>query len=189
MSILLTSAAVWADDDADVEKLSKIKSAYLLNFMKFAAWPDEAFENERSPIGVAVVGEDTLGEMLDRTFADRHVHDRPIVVRRYRFPSPRDYDSRRQYEEATTEMYAQLNSMHVVYICQSEDDRIDEILSYVTSKHVMTVGESSRVVRAGVVLGLALEEGRVVFYVNKKSLERQNLRISSKVLNLAKVVD
>ena len=53
--------------------VAKIRAAYLLNFIRFTAWPEETFESDSSPITVTVIGEDTFGSILDDTFKSKTI--------------------------------------------------------------------------------------------------------------------
>ena len=58
----------------------KVKAAFLYHFIRYTTWLAEAFEDERAPILVLVVGEDPFGSRLRAALVDKVVAGRPIQV-------------------------------------------------------------------------------------------------------------
>jgi len=51
---------------ADAQREYQLKAAFIYNFVQFVDWPVGAFEDARSPIVLATVGEDPFQGALDR---------------------------------------------------------------------------------------------------------------------------
>ena len=54
---------------------------------------------------------------------------------------------------------------------------------------ILTVGETPRFIEQGGIVNFFLENGKVRFEINRSAAERSGLRISSRLLQLAKIVD
>ena len=76
---------------------------------------------------------------------------------------------------------------HVLFLAVHAGE-LRGVLGSLKGASVLTVGESPQFARHGGTIGLLLEEGRVRFEVNLDAAERAQLRVSSKLLAMAKTV-
>jgi hypothetical protein len=143
-----------------------VKAAFLFNFTKFVDWPADAFADEKSPFQLCVLGEDPFGKSLDDVVANEAVNGRPIVVRRL----PRGTDPR---------------SCQILFLGRTE--REAEVLAGLRGAPVLTVGESDRFLADGGLVNFFLDVRRVRFEIHLPNAERTPLKISSKLLRLAKL--
>jgi hypothetical protein len=148
-----------------------LKAAFLFNFTKFVDWPADTFADEKSPFNLCVLGgDDPFGGSLDEVVANETVNGRPIAVRR----AAREAD---------------LRGCQMVFLSRAQRDRQPEVLAGLRGSPVLTVGETDRFLADGGLIRFFLEANRLVrFEVNLPAVERTPLKISSKLLRLAKVV-
>lgn len=144
-----------------------LKAAFLYNFVKFVEWPADAFAGERSPLTVCVYGTDPFGDTLDNVVRGESVGERGLIVQR---PDALD----------------DLRDCHVLFISRSERSRLSEVLARVQGEPVLTVGDTDGFLKAGGVINFVLEENKVRFLINPEAAGRSGLKISSKLLRLAK---
>lgn len=145
----------------------ELKAAFLYNFVKFVEWPADAFAGTRSPLTICVYGEDPFGASLDGAVRGETVGERSLLVQR-----PQALD--------------RLRDCHVLFVSRSERPRMREILSRLERAPVLTVGDSDGFLREGGMINFVLEENKIRFLINQEAAERSGLRISSKLLRLAK---
>ena len=69
-------------------------------------------------------------------------------------------------------------------LCANHDS---SILEEVKTLPMLTVGQAGDFIRAGGILGFFLQDGRLRFEINPEAAQRVGLRISSRLLMLAKV--
>jgi hypothetical protein len=143
-----------------------LKAAFLFNFAKFVEWPASAFSNERAPLTICVYGEDPFGSTLDAVVQGERVGERSLLVQR-----PDSVDD--------------LGECHVLFVCRSERDRLDEVMKKVEGEPVLTVADTDGFLRAGGVINFILEGSKVRFLIDQEAAERSGLRISSKLMRLA----
>jgi len=170
------------------EKVLQIKAAFLLNFVKFTNWPSEAFESKTSPIVVVVLGDDPFGPVLEQTFAGRYVHGRDIELLRRNLPRRKDYRSDKAFQQVVDKLFRTLNVCHLAYINVDKEHR-RAVLDRLDSKYLMTVGHEKRYAREGTTLALDNADGKIVFFANIQAIEQTELKVSSKLLRLARVVE
>jgi len=146
-----------------------VKAAFLYNFAKFVEWPPETMPSGNAPLVLGVVGEDPFGQVLEETIKGKTVNDRELVIRRF----TRIQD---------------VSSCHILFISSSERKRLPEIIAALRWSSVLTVSDMERFAQRGGIISLTMENNKVRFEVNLDSAERAGLKISSKLLALAKIV-
>jgi hypothetical protein len=149
-----------------------LKAAFLFNFTKFVDWPADAgnpaYPDEKAPFQLCVLGEDPFGKSLDDLVLNETVNGRPIAVRRL----PRGTDPR---------------SCQILFLGRMERERQAEILGGLRGLPVLTVGESDRFLADGGLISFFLDARRVRFEISLANVDRSRLKISSKLLRLAKL--
>jgi len=145
-----------------------VKAAFLFNFAKFVEWPAGAFSGPTSPIVIWVLGEDPFGDALG-SLKGKTANGRPIVVR---------YAAN----------LGELERCHLLFVSASEKANLPKILQATKDWNVLTVGDVDGFARDGGTINLVNEEQRVVIEVNMEAAQRSRLKISSKLLALAKIV-
>lgn len=147
----------------------EIKAAFLYNFAKFVDWPASAHSSENSAIRVGILGIDPFGDTLDRPLKGRTVQGRPFAIQRSR-----------NLEE--------LKSCHILFVSTSEKDRMKGILAGLQGLPILMVGEVEGFARKGGTINFFLQEKQVRFEINPDAAARAGLKISSKLLQLARIV-
>jgi hypothetical protein len=147
----------------------QVKAAYLFNFLKFVDYPSEAFADPLAPIVVGVVGEDPFGSALPQVVTGKTVAGRDLVIRLYR---PGE----------------DLRGAHILFISASERKRLPMILSSLRGSSVLTVSDMAGFLDAGGMIQFLNENDRVRFAINMDSTSRAKLKMSSKLLSLARVL-
>jgi hypothetical protein len=164
--LLLAGALVAAAQEAPPLEY-ELKAAFLYNFVKFVEWPPDAFAGPRSPLTICVYGDDPFGSSLDEAVRGESLGERSLLVQR---PAA----------------LGELRDCKVLFVSPSERQRMPEVLSEVGGAPVLTVGDTDGFLRAGGIINFVLEENKVRFLINQDAAERSRLRISSKLLRLAK---
>lgn len=147
----------------------QIKAAFLFNFAKFVEWPPGSFAAAPAPLRICVLGRDPFGEELRRIVNERTVNGRRLEI---------DYmvDVRVS------------RTCNILFIAVSEKSRTRQILEVLRGAAALTVSDSEGLVQQGVMINFVLDDNRVQFEVNRKAIEVAGLKISSKLLSVAKLV-
>jgi hypothetical protein len=153
------------------ENLSEyqVKAAYLFNFLKFVEWPKDAFTDPLAPIVIGVVGEDPFGNALPQVVIGKTVQGRDLVIRIYHVGED-------------------LRGAHILFISSSERKRIPTILSSLRGSCVLTVADTTGFLEAAGMIQFLTENDRVRFAINVDATNQAKLKVSSKLLSLAKVM-
>ncbi len=153
---------------ADESLEYRVKAAFLLNFIKFTEWPPAAFTDSDSPITICIGGVDPFGEAVDQLVAGENVNGRKVTVERLkRAPLPKE--------------------CQVLFISKSEKN-IDKVLPAL-GPGVLTVGEGESFIRGGGMISFIIENRRVRFDINQSAAQNAALKLSSKLLSVARSVE
>ncbi|MGD0298660.1 MAG: YfiR family protein [Bryobacteraceae bacterium] len=153
---------------ADESLEYQVKAAFVLNFIKFTEWPAAAFTDADSPVSICILGTDPFGNALDQLIAGESVNGRRVAVQRLkRAPSPK--------------------ACQVLFMSKTEKD-VDKILPAL-GPGVLSVGEGETFVRAGGVIAFIIENRRVRFDINQTAAENAELKLSSKLLSVARSIE
>jgi hypothetical protein len=171
LAVFLSAQFVTAPEVNAQEALSEyqVKAAYLFNFLKFVEWPRESFADPLAPIEIGVVGEDPFGSALPQVVTGKTVQGRDLVIRIYRIGED-------------------FRGAHILFISASERKRLPMILSSLRGSSVLTVSDTEGFLDAGGMIQFLNENDRVRFAINLNAAAQARLKVSSKLLSLAKVV-
>jgi hypothetical protein len=171
LTVLFSIHFVTAPEAQAQEALSEyqVKAAYLFNFLKFVEYPSESFADPLAPLVIGVVGDDPFGSALPQVVIGKTVQGRDLVIRVYRAGED-------------------LRGAHLLFISASERKRIPKILSSLHGSSVLTVSDAVGFLDAGGMIQFLKENDRVRFTINVDATNQAKLKMSSKLLSLAKVV-
>lgn len=168
MFLLAGFAACSAGQAAEQSLEYQVKAAFLLNFTKFVDWPPSSFADSDSPMGICILGKDPFGRALDETVQGEAVNARRLTIQRLsQLPVPK--------------------SCQVVFIGSSEKD-VSKTLSGL-GRGVLTVGEGEKFVREGGMIAFVIENRHVRFDINQTAAANAVLKLSSKLLSVARTVE
>ena len=165
--LALVSSVLSVGVQAQSSNEYQVKAAFLYNFAKFVDWPGDAFGNTNAPLVIGVIGDDPFGGALDQAINGKTINGRPLVVRRLRWGQD-------------------LRSCHIIFISSSERQRLPQIIQSLKGASVLTVGDMGQFNQQGGIINFILEANKVRFEINSSAAGQARLRISSKLLSLAK---
>ena len=145
----------------------QLKAAFVYNFTKFIDWPGESVRS--LTFQICVLGQNPFGSELTQLTDGKVIEGHPVQV-------------------LIVTNYHLVRSCQVVFISASEDAHLKQILSGLRGRSVLTVGDSPGFVDAGGMIELLVEDERMRFEVNLHAANEARLKISAKLLSLAKAV-
>jgi len=168
------------------------KAGYLLNFAEFIEWPAGAFPDAKSPIILGVVGKDPFGPELDK-LKGKTVNGRTMEIKRFKGALEfrgEETPGRRQDDlpAKQAKKLAEMKSCHILFITSSEKNFLQQTLKPFRGASVLTVGETDSFAREGGIIAFVESENNVQLEINLAVAEQARLKISSKLLSLAKVI-
>lgn len=150
----------------DRPRESLVKAAFLHKFASFVEWPDGTFARPDTPLRIGVLGDEQIWRDLRELSRERDRDGRPVSVARLAPGDP-------------------LAGFHILYIKAPTALRVSEMLPLVP-EGVLTVADSDGAHPRGSVISFFLEDGRVRFGASVDAATRQRLRLSSRLLSVAR---
>ena len=148
---------------------AQVKAAFVYNFLKFVEWPAGAFAGPQDSLVVGIIGTSPTAEAAAVFLAGKGVNARPIAVRRMPLNAP-------------------VLGVHAIFVGDPRANTQPQMLYEAASTNVLSIGEETGFASRGGVIGLLVEDQKVRFEINPEAADSARLRISSKLLALAKLV-
>ncbi len=167
LALALVLALPGAAAHADTLEAS-VKSAFLLNFARFADFAPAKFASPDAPLDICVLTPDPLEATLDDSLHGKTVKGHAVRVRRSDRPEL-------------------LRDCQLVFIASRSGDLLDAQLAKLSGFGVLTVHEASAARGAGVVR-LFVEDHHLRFEVNVAAAEREDIQMAAGLLEMAKRV-
>jgi hypothetical protein len=146
-----------------------VKAAFLFHFAQFAEWPPNTFKDANAPLIFCTLGEDEFHGVLNESISGKTIGNRPLRAEHLK-------------------LLQEVEGCQVVFVGVEDKKRIPALLASLKDAPVLTVGETEHFAQEGGMIGLFLEENKIRFEINLGSAERAKLKISAKLLALAKTV-
>ena len=155
-----------ASDGTDPARDADVTAAFLYNFAKFAEWPALS---PAAPIALCVVGDDRIAAAATGTVRGQKINGHTLDV-----SLPRDS--------------ATWRACNLLFIAEAETRRSAAGLGGIKTLPVLTVSDGKGFAQAGGIIELYVEGGKMRFVINLDAAESSGLRLSSRLLGLAKVI-
>ena len=164
---------IWALASVSIQthaqsKEYQVKAAFLIHFAHFIEWP-VSDSKITAPFCIGVLGNNPFGNALDQMVQGEVVHGSKIVIK-------------------YTRRVEDVENCRIVFIDQSETSQTTEILKKLNDRAILTVSDYDDFARRGGVINFYLSEGRVHFEINPDAARREQLKISSQLMRLGRVV-
>ena len=146
----------------------EVKAAFLYNFTKYVDWPAAAFQDDSDPFRMCVAASPKFFRTVETLINGEKARGRPIQLMA---PEP-----------------ATLHRCHILFTGAQQASRFDASMPALSRRPILTVGESQNMFDRGGAILLVLDDSRVRFDVNVRSIEKAGLTVSSKLLRVARKV-
>jgi hypothetical protein len=148
----------------------ELKAAFLFRFPQFVEWPAETFKGAGEPFTYCTIGDDPFRGALERTLNGKTMGERALRIEHLIGAG-------------------KIAECQVLFIGgPGEKKQIEETLATVGTLPILTVGEADRFAENGGTIGFCTEDNKIRFEVNLDAAGKARLKISAKLLALAKTV-
>ena len=164
-AIALLAAAASSSRAADAATPSALKAAFLFNFAKFADWSGV---QPGVTLVLCVANDDQIGAALADSVRGQAINGHALEVRRLHSDNS-------------------LSECHLLFVPAS-DARQTLAKINKAAEPMLTVSDAPGFAQSGGMIELFQESGRMRFAVNVDTAQRAGVRLSSRLLDLAKIV-
>jgi hypothetical protein len=166
---VLIAAPLCASAQDDIQGEYRVKLAFLYNFAQFVQWPSDSFRDSGAPLTICVAGDNPFQGEIEQSLRGRTAGGHPIELRKLQMDeNPRN--------------------CQMIFVRATERKGIPKILASSKGSSTLTVGEAEGFAERGGIINLTREENKLRFEVNIDAAAQSRLKISSKLLALAKIV-
>lgn len=150
---------------------AEIKAAYLLRFIGFVDWPDAAFPSPEAPLRLGVLDADHIATELTTLARGRLLGRRPIVPQRLR-----GEDS--------------VSGLHALFVGRDSKARLPGLVAGLVAggQALLTVAENGDSPVPGSAITFVVVDGKVRFDIAPTVAEQMHVKISSRLVNVARRV-
>lgn len=167
LSLAALMAAPAAGRAADV---ATAKAEMVVNLAKFVRWPEDAAAQKQGQLVFSILGEDDLAAALASVLSTKTINGREVFVRFIRRPQ----DAR---------------GSQMLFVSSNEMARLPEVLAAVSGSSCLTVADAEGFIAQGGMIDFTRGTDRARFEIHLARAEQAGLKVSSKLLAVARVVE
>jgi hypothetical protein len=167
MLLALAARVLAAESAAEVE--TQVKAAFIPRLASFVTWPAASLGASNAPLVIGIFGPDPFGPRFDESLKAERVHGHPVAIKRFSDALP-------------------TGEVHLLFISVSATSRLAEVQRSLGNRPVLTLSDSSGFAEAGGMIGFTKVGGKVRFEINLAAAEAAGLQVSSRLLQVSKVM-
>ena len=143
---------------------------YLGRLSNYVTWPNFVKGNETSSFNICILGKDTFKGFLQPLYNKKSIKGKPVQI--YYFDNINN-----------------IPDCHLLFISISERKVVSEILDFIKDKPILTISETRGFAGKKGIIQFYMQAQKVRLKINNQAALNHGLKISSKLLAIAKVVD
>jgi len=161
----LASLSVFPSASSAADRVD-LQAEFIAKFPRYVEWPEDRFASADDPIVVGILGPNPYGDALAAALDGATAHGRSFEIR-----------TLVDIEEA--------KATHILIVGEKDRSKLREIAHSLKGLPVVTIAPTFRFSKAGGIVGMEMYKKKVAFEINNKSAKKANLKIRSRVLQLA----
>lgn len=168
----LVATALWlciGVPEARAQSEDQIKAAFLFNFLRYVEWPEAAFAGPDDAVKICLAGSGNFADVVSLTVSGKSVENRPVEVN-------------------TLSGLSRASSCHILYVGKGSEFAPAKVASSVLGSSVFTVADREGFATGGGIANFIRTDNKVRFEINPSAAKKAGLKVSSRLLRLAKVV-
>jgi len=169
VAIVLAVLSMLAASLAHAQSEDEIKAAFLLNFARYVEWPSSAFGSPAAPIRICMLDAEGFDSVVSATVDGKTVGERA-------------------FEVSTVQNDAPIGRCHILFV-GDEDESAESVVSSLGNSSVFSVANDDGFAKSGGVANFFRAGNRIRFEINPRAAKRAGLKISSRLLRLAQLVE
>lgn len=170
LASLVQGSQLPAMADGTAAEEEQVKAAFLFNFAKFVEWPAGTSSAIEGPLRLCVMAGGSFEHALREVVRGKLISGHPLLVEH-----PRDLRGAKDCQVLFFGRWIQ-------------DKETAAVLRGLAGAGVLTVGETEDFARRGGIINFVLENNHMGFEINVDAADRAGVKISSKLLSLAKIM-
>ncbi len=141
----------------------KLQTTYIYNIVKNVDWPESYYTGD---FVIGILGSGPITDELKKMASTKKVFSQKISI--VEFNSP---------EEIT--------KCHVLFITKLKANSIKDVVAKIGANATLIIGETPGLASYGASINFIKQDGKLVFQINESTANKQGLKISSNLKELA----
>ncbi|MBI9073721.1 MAG: YfiR family protein [Melioribacteraceae bacterium] len=150
----------------ETEKEFLIKAAMIEKISHFVEWPQNT--NDENFI-IYILGNHPIQSYLSDLFSSRKIKNKNVTINKI-------------------SKISEIKNCNVLIVSSEFRNSIPNIIAKVTKKEILTISDSDGFAEAGILFNFYNEGSSIRFELNESTLKNSDLRISYRLLNLARII-
>jgi hypothetical protein len=155
---------------AAAQSEDQVKAAFLFNFVRYVEWPDEVFDQSESKVKICMFEAEAFGSVVSQIVSGKSVGDRKLEVE-------------------SIENLEEVEGCHLLYLGSQTGEKHLELTSMLASAPIFTVSDSAGFAERGGMANFFRADNKMRFEMNPTAAKEARLKISSRLLRLARIVE
>lgn len=146
--------------------LHEIHAMMIYNFTKYIQWPNYTGSED---FVVGVIGSDEVFTTLDTWYGNKERGNKKFVIKKFSSPG-------------------ELANCHIVYIGRNSSKQFDEVKAKVGGNSTLIITDRPGLGKQGSCINFVTEGNKLSIELNQSALDAANLKVSSQLTSIAKVI-
>lgn len=146
-----------------------IKAAYIERITRFVEWPSNTKLTPQDPFVIGVYDEDEFFDILVTVFKEKPIKDHRVNIITIKFPE-------------------QINTCNLCYISEKAKSSISKFIESANSSGVLLISETPGFSKAGVHINFYIDEEKLKFEINEKSMVSAGFKVSYLLMQNNRVI-
>lgn len=168
VGVIVTFASLASASAQQTADEYRLKAAFIYHIAQFTQWPEDALR-PGDPLLFCTIGYDPFRGGLEKLVEGKSISSRRLRVRHL-------------------QRFDEVRGCHVAFIAREEAVQVPGLLAMAKNSPTLVVGETEGFAQQGGTLGFYLENSKIRFDINLAAANSSRLKISSRLLQLAKSV-
>ena len=147
----------------------QVKAIFIYKFCLYVEWPPGTFSAPENPLVIGVIDADDIAAELEIKSKERTLDGRPFIVRRL-------------------DSSSNLDNLQLLFIAQTQQKKLEHWMALAKQHSMLVVTETPNGLDAGSSINFAVQDNRVRFDVGLATAQRQGLKLSAQLLQVARTV-
>ncbi|KPA10252.1 conserved hypothetical protein, secreted [Candidatus Magnetomorum sp. HK-1] len=166
VSLICLTSISYAEDVNE----NDLKGILLLKLPLFIDWPLKSFNYDKNSFSIGVFGNDDHIVKTLRTFEGRDLKGKKIIIQHFN-------------------KINDIKFCHILYICPTNLENLNQIIKKFKGMPVLLVGHQDGFAEKGGVINFYKHQDKFKFEINLDNGNLADLKISSKLLKLSRIVN
>jgi uncharacterized protein DUF4154 len=158
-------------DDGLISREYPLKALFIYNFASYIEWPANVMNDVKAPFTIGVLGSSPIDETLNQIAASKQIAGRKIAI-------------------VPITSFNDIKLCQILFVAHSVPmAQQQQAIEAAKNRPILLVGESEGFANLGGDVNFFVQSNRIRFEINLEAMRQQELKASSKLLAMAKIVE